>query len=160
MKCNRSLCAGLHGKAVNTAGQRKVGYPQKLLGPYWEKISMPKMEIMPIGRTRENLGFFAEGLSLWEDKENWCSSGQKCIDFPSPKKGYEWTTTVWNCFHQNQTHFLSIVQLGSTRGAFISQRTACPCSYFWAFSQGKSYLEDFIIILSSSPNTAAVDLFL
>lgn len=44
--------------------------------------------------------------------------------------------------------------------AFISQRTACPCSYSWASCQGKSYLEDFIIILSSFSKIAAGDLFL
>lgn len=59
------------------------------------------------------------------------------------------------------THiFFLPLQLISAEGAFNSQRTACPCSYFWAFCQGKSYLEDFIIILSSFSEAAAGDLFL
>lgn len=50
------------------------------------------------------------------------------------------------------------VQLGSAGGAFISRRTACPCSYSCASCQGKSYLEDFIIILSLFSKAAAGDL--
>lgn len=56
--------------------------------------------------------------------------------------------------------FILPVQLSSAEGAFISQRTACPCSYFWAFCQGKSYLEDFIVILPPFSKAAAGDLFL
>lgn len=57
------------------------------------------MEIMLIERIIEilfglGLGFFSEGLSLWEDKENWYSSHQKMCRFTIPPKGSEWTTTV------------------------------------------------------------------
>lgn len=56
------------------------------------------MEIMLIERIIEilfglGLGFFSEGLSLWED-ENWYSSHQKMCRFTIPPKGSEWTTTV------------------------------------------------------------------
>lgn len=139
---------------------------QKLLGPCWEKISMHKMEIIPIGRTTEILfGLFGCLFFFpWKPKsmgilKKLVFFWPKMYRFLTPQKRL-WMDYHCAKQHQNKPHFLCIVQLGRTGGVLISQRTVCPCSYFWAFCQGKSYLKDFIILLSSLPNTAAVDLFL